>query len=95
MQYGPENFSPQTDASTLHEAAKIHADPKRHKAAAKHLEKAAETAVDAHKAARKLLEKRTKKRLKKAFSAAPDVNQDDKGTAEEAGEAMADDESKE
>lgn len=86
---GPHDYEPKADAETLHHAERIKADPKRHKAALKHLESNAETAVAAHKAARKHLEKKTKKRLANAFGPKPDekeapqMNQDDHDTAEE------------
>ena len=67
-----DDYRAQNDAHTLHTAQEIAADPKRHKAASKHLAVSAEAAVAAHKAARKHLEKRVKARLKQTFAAKPD-----------------------
>jgi hypothetical protein len=70
-----------SDADTLQKHAEIRSDPKRHKAAMKHLADRNQHGVDAEKMARKHLEKSTKSRMKKAF------NSNDTGKAEEANES--------
>jgi hypothetical protein len=88
--YGDSNYAPQADADTLRQAAEIHSDGKRHKAALDHLTKTKAHVDAAHKSARKMLEKKTKKRMDKVFNSKPDekeapqMNQDDLGTAKEA-----------
>lgn len=67
------DYEGKRDASTLTDAAAIQNDPKRHQRAAKHLEKNADAAQDAHKTARRQLMKKTKKRMQKTFG------QNDKG----------------
>lgn len=74
-----DDYAAKSDASTLQEAAAIHADPKRHKAAHAHLETMAGTAKAAAKSSSKVLNKKVKKGLDKAF---PKSQQDDQQNPE-------------
>lgn len=86
--FDEDDYKAQSDADTLHKAAEIQGDPKRHGKAAKHLQKRAEAAKSANKSAQKQLLKKTKGRMGKVFgpkpdpNTAPQMNQDDHGTAQ-------------
>jgi hypothetical protein len=70
-----DDYKSQDDANTLQKAAEIQQDPDRHSKAAKHLEKRASAAGQAHKQAQKQLHGKVKKGLKKAFGGGGAGNQ--------------------
>ena len=63
----PEH-DPGQDAEHLKWAAEVQADPKRHAAAAKHLQKHKDIITAAHKNSRKMLEKKVGAKLKNVFN---------------------------
>lgn len=68
-----DDYEAKSDADTLHRAAEIQGDPKRHKKAHMHLTDKAAAAKAAHKQSAKHLHKKVKKGLEAAFP--KDTNQ--------------------
>lgn len=87
-----DDYQAQSDAQTLQNAAEIHADPKRHKAAHVHLSKTVDSAKAAHKASSKTLNKKVKKGLEKAFPKSQQDAQQNPAAVEENNESGPEDE---